>query len=160
MRRITTFLLVLLATLSAISCSSDSPTDPGDDPSGPGTGSFTAQVDGQAWSATTRSATHINGTLSITGVAASQRTIFIGIANVTTPGTFQLTQGNPNAAIASVIEGAAIWSSSLPVGSGTLTVSVLTATRVAGSFTFTGVPATPSATGTRTVTSGQFDLGK
>jgi hypothetical protein len=117
-------------------------------------------VNGQAWSATTRSVTHVNGTLTVTGTDPSQRTILVAAANVTAPGTFQLTQGNPNGAIASVIEGAAIWSSPLPGGSGTLTVSVLTATRVAGSFTFTGVPATSSATGTRAVTSGQFDLGK
>jgi hypothetical protein len=151
---------LLFALLTAVSCGDDTPTDTEDEPSGPGTGSIGAQVNGQAWSASTRSATHVNGTLTITGTDAAQRTVLVGIANVTAPGTFQLAQGNPNGAIASVIEGAAIWSSSLSGGSGTLTVSVLTATRVAGSFTFTGVPATASATGTRAVTAGQFDLGK
>jgi hypothetical protein len=156
-------LLLTLTLILAVSCGDDGPTDPDDNqpPSGPGTGSISAQVNGQAWSApTTRAATHVNNTLTITGTDASQRTILVAAANVTAPGTFQLTQGNPNGAIASVIEGAAIWSSPLPGGSGTLTVTVLTATRVAGSFTFTGLPATASATGSRIVTGGQFDLGK
>jgi hypothetical protein len=158
--RHTTTALLAAALFSALSCGDDTPTDTEDEPSGPGTGSIGAQVNGQPWSATTRGATHVSGTLTITGTDASQRTVLVAAANVTAPGTFQLTLGNPNGAIASVIEGGAIWSSSLSGGSGTLTVSILTATRVAGSFTFTGVPATVSATGTRAVTGGQFDLGK
>jgi hypothetical protein len=162
MRRATTLLLALTLFVS-VSCGDDGPTDPDDNeqpPSGPGTGTIGAQVNGQAWSGLVRSATHVNGTLTITGTDTSQRTILVAAALVTTPGTYQLNQGNPNGAIASVIEGAAIWSSSVSGGSGTLTVTILTATRVAGSFTFTGLPATPSATGTRAVTGGQFDLGK
>ena len=146
--------LVGLAWLSAPSCSDNSPTDTDDEPSG----ALSAQIDGQSWSATTRNVTYVSGTVTVTGTDGSQRTVLVAAANVTAPGSFQLTQGNPNGAIASVIEGAAIWSSSVAGGTGTLTISVLTATRVKGSFTFTGLPATASATGTRAVTSGQFDL--
>jgi hypothetical protein len=158
-----TTLLLALTLIFAVSCGDDGPADPDDGnepPSGPGTGSIGAQVNGQAWSGLVRSATHVNGTLTISGTDTSQRTILVAAALVTAPGTFQLTACNPNGAIASVIEGPAIWSSPLAGGSGTLTVTVLTATRVAGSFTFTGVPATASATGSRVVTAGTFDLGK
>ena len=46
-------------------------------------------------------------------------------------------------------------------GSGTLTISTATDTRVAGAFSFTGVADTPGLTpATRTVTNGTFDLSR
>jgi hypothetical protein len=52
-----------------------------------------------------------------------------------------------------------VWNTGLTGGSGTLTITSLTTTRIAGSFTFTANAAGGSATGTQSVTSGTFDAG-
>jgi Family of unknown function (DUF6252) len=143
----------LLASLALTACGGSDSTGPG-----PASNTMTAQVDGAAWTAATRGATYVNGVLTITGTNAAQLLVTIGVSNVTGPGTFSLAGGNQNGALGNVINGAAIWASSLAGGSGTITVTSLTATAVTGTFSFTAVPATASATGTRQVTSGQFNL--
>jgi hypothetical protein len=134
------------------------------DSTGPGNNNnanaITAQIDGVAWTSSgSRLATHSNNVLTITGADNAGKVITIALANVTATGTFSLAVGNPNGALGNVIDGARIWASTGQGGSGTITVSTLTSARVAGTFSFTAVPApsTP-ATGTVRVTGGTFDL--
>lgn len=52
----------------------------------------------------------------------------------------------------------ATWTSTLPGGSGSVTITELTATRARGTFEFTLVPSDAGAVGNRVVTDGEFDV--
>ena len=60
---------------------------------------------------------------------------------------------------AALVQGGAAWAANPSGGSGTITVTALTSTRVAGTFQFTGAAVSGTgASATRQVTSGKFDL--
>jgi Family of unknown function (DUF6252) len=143
-----------LLSAMLMACGSDKASGPASS-----TNAMTATVSGAAWTASaSRSATYANQVLTITGIDNANLLVTIAVANVAGTGTFSLAPGNTHGALGNVINGARIWASSLQGGSGTITVTTLTATRVAGTFLFTGVPATASATGSVVVTGGAFDL--
>jgi hypothetical protein len=50
------------------------------------------------------------------------------------------------------------WGTGFAGGSGTITVTVLTATRIAGTFSFDAMPGSGAATGTLQVRNGVFDV--
>ena len=85
------------------------------------------------------------------------------VNGVTATGTYDL---NPSAlpnnlATLTLVEGttASVWTTALSPATGSITLTTLTADRVAGTFQFTGQagPGTP-ATGQKSVTSGSFDI--
>jgi hypothetical protein len=90
------------------------------------------------------------------------RTLTISIGAMTGPGTYALAGGTPARTVQ--VSGApgtpqATWGSQAAGGSGTVTVTALTAARITGSFTATLAPLAGGASGTLTV-SGTFDMGR
>jgi hypothetical protein len=147
----------LLAAMALVAACSDN------DPSGPGGSNnyISATVNGAAWAGSSvKYATYSSQVLSIGGTNGSGQLVSIALANLTAVGTYSLSPGNPNAGIANVIEGGgtAIWASNIGGGSGTITVTTFSLTRMAGSFSFSAVPANAGATGTMVVANGSFDL--
>ncbi|MGQ0701583.1 MAG: hypothetical protein ACT4PM_00450 [Gemmatimonadales bacterium] len=96
-----------------------------------------------------------------TGSSASNLTgIQINLVNIPGPGTYPLgTGGGVSGGTASVSVGSVVWMTELSGAAGTVAISTLTATRAAGTFSFVakGVGVT-GASGTKTVTNGQFDF--
>jgi Family of unknown function (DUF6252) len=119
-------------------------------------GFLTARVDGQLFTANASVfALNTGGVFGLSGVDASGRAI--GLGGTSETGMKTIGMGDP--ANASITEGAALWAANATIGSGTVTITELDAEHIAGTFSFVA-PATPgtSATGTRTVTQGEFDI--
>ncbi|MDQ3697488.1 MAG: DUF6252 family protein [Gemmatimonadota bacterium] len=143
----------------------------GDDngPSGPpiGSGQFTATIDGQAWESDLLSQAAVAGspgTYTLTGGKVLSSTDFRGITlalfNIGAAGTYPLGVGVfAFGGMGIVSEPGAAWSTPNSGAAGSITITTLTTTRIAGTFEFTTTTSlTPGATGTRTVTDGEFDL--
>jgi hypothetical protein len=118
-------------------------------------GSLSATVDGSNWSGVTVAATRTNGFVGVGAGKSDGSTIAFAFPDHT--GTFQAAgQDGTNANYTS---GGKTWSAVFGTGgSGTITVTTLSATRVAGTFSFTLVALSGGATGTKTVTNGTFDI--
>ena len=89
------FMLTSSLLVTACNRSSDNPADPADSGGGTATGSGTmsATVDGQSWTATLVSAGYTNNTLAVVGSqvqGTSSSSLTITIANVTGTGEFRL----------------------------------------------------------------------
>lgn len=146
-----TLLSLLLVAFVAPACSSS------DDPAGPDDagGTISATVDGAAWSADALAMN--NGFLfGVEGTADGIRiALSVNLTEHTLPGTVDLRSGSTGAQIG---EGGETWYAVGSGGSGTLTVQTLTAERATGTFSFTGAGVGGSATGTRTIVNGSFDV--
>ncbi len=147
--------VLLAATLAfAIGCSSDN-----SGPSGQN-GAMTAKIDGTSWSSTsaavTQNASGGAGTIiAVSGANTAGESI--AFAFVTTgPGTYPIDNASPTNAV--LIEHGNSWSASVIGGTGTITVTTLTATRIAGTFSFTGVAIGNASPAQRSVTNGVFDV--
>ncbi len=122
----------------------------------PTNGSITAQIDGGSFSATTVAATYTNGIMGLGGTDSQGRGIGIG-GQVPGPGTY--TVGVTGTANFSVTIGSAVWQAAITLGSGTLTVTSISAAGAKGTFQFTAGPVPNStATGNKVVTAGTFDV--
>lgn len=148
-------LVPTLLTLAAACSSGGGPTEPesaGD--------SFKADVDGLAWNGFIQeSSTYYDGlTFSLLGI---QNGIEIGLTvntshpDAVVPGTVDLTDGFTGA---HVNEGDETWFPTGEGGSGTLTITELSTGGAKGTFSFVAGPLGGSATGTRTITNGSFDV--
>jgi hypothetical protein len=144
-----------------------SPTDPNTPPPPaplPGGGSASAQVNGQAFAPiTTASATHaFSGGYNISlnrvqGLDA--RAININLMNIVGTGTYPLGTGaGVSGGLGIYAEAGGGWGTPLSGDAGTITLSTLTDTRIAGTFSFTADVLSTGATGVRTITGGAFDL--
>lgn len=122
----------------------------------PTNGSMTATIDGSSFSANSIAATYLSGILAVGGTDSQGRGIGIA-AQVPGPGTF--TVGVTSPANFSVTIGAAGWQAAITLGSGSVTVTSISATGAKGTFQFTAgpVPGT-AATGNKVVTAGAFDV--
>ena len=134
-----------------------------DNPAGNGnTGNFRATIDGAAWTANTvGSAAAAGGIFTITGVQVGSATgMTMTLYAIGSPGTFPLGTGPTVAGgIASVTQGSSIWSTPLSGAAGTVTVTAVSPTRIAGNFAFNAPPLLGSTqTNTRAVTAGAFDI--
>jgi len=140
----------LVAALALSGCGSD-PTAP------PLTnGSITAQIDGGSFTATTIAATYQSGIMGLAGTDAQGRSIGIG-AQIPGPGTY--TVGVTSPANFSVTIGSAAWQAAITLGSGSVTVTSISAAGAKGTFQFTAAPLpNTTATGTKAVTAGTFDV--
>lgn len=129
---------------------------------GPTTGgTMTASVDGAFWDASRRiTATYTNGALSITGESNNDITITIS-ALPNGPGTY-IIEGVNGAGLSFLLAqkpDPQTWQAYPLYGSGTLQISVLSDRRAAGTFNFAALPTVgTTASGTKTVTSGTFDV--
>jgi hypothetical protein len=146
--------LAAAATLLLAACGDDSGTNSGN------TSTMSATVAGTAWSGSLAVQGQYGANLlSITGTNGTYQ-IALNVPGVASTGTFNFGPGNLTVAqLVQVTTGTPTWTSSLVGGTGSITVTTLTASRAAGTFSFTGAasPGT-SATGTRAVTNGSFDV--
>jgi hypothetical protein len=123
-------------------------------------GTFQASINGSTWSAAGRVAvTHsVSNSLIVAGASLTYSLSF-SLINATGPGTFSLTPSQTTLASFAILSGnGAAWTTNTSGGTGSVVVTVLTANRVAGTFTF-DAPASPGqGTTTAHVTSGTFDV--
>jgi hypothetical protein len=154
--------LTLALSVAASGCggsdSSNLGTDPGINLVTNGT--FTASVNGAAWSAIAKVIVSRPTTTSIAFFATSTTyAMNIILLNVTGPGTFSLNTAVTSGNQASISSTAGGWNSGNTGGSGTVVITTLTPTHVVGTFAFDGGPIQGSgATSTIHVTNGKFDL--
>jgi Family of unknown function (DUF6252) len=127
-----------------------------------GAGSMSARIDGASWTSTSSSANATTGGIfTLTGVQATSGTgVSMTLYYIGAPGTYPLGVGGVVAGgLASVVAGSAGWSTPLSGNAGTVTITAVSATRIAGTFAFTAPLVTgTSAVTSRAVTQGQFDL--
>ena len=156
------FALMLLAACGG----GDDGNDPG---GGGGSGAFTAVVDGAAWSADdisigAQTVPSVPGGFVITGTETTSgsdvRSIGMSLYNIRGTGTYALgvlpnTIGVIGTYGVSVSGAGAGFSTPLTGSAGTVTLTVLTPTRIAGTFAF---EASDNAAATRSITQGQFDV--
>jgi hypothetical protein len=156
--------LTVTAALALAACGSDGPTG-----SGGNTSTMSATVGGENF-APPSTAIIVNRTgnaITFSGehtVGNTTTTVTIALPNVTVPGTLTLS---PNFASqfgrvtrsAGSASTTGAWSTVLSPGNGSVTITQLAASRVAGTFQFTGqFDPTTTATGQLSVTSGTFDI--
>jgi hypothetical protein len=120
---------------------------------------MTAAINGVAWRSMKAGdkGSHSGQIYAVVGLNGTY-TIALGIAGLTAPGTvnLSLTNGNGSNAIVSSTTGA--WGTAFNGGSGTITVTTLTANRIAGTFSFDAPAGSGNATGTLQVRNGNFDV--
>jgi hypothetical protein len=149
-------LLGAASLIVAVGCggSDKAVTDP--NPSGTGK-DMSAKVDGGAWVATTVGTFKSTNGLIISGTTAAIG-ISLGFSTIQGTGT-QIIGGTGATGLGLVTTATQSWESNGQQGSGTVTLTTLTATRVVGTFTFTApLFGTVGPPATRTVTSGKFDV--
>ena len=151
--------IVSLGFLAAIACGGgdDNPTT-GPNGTLAGDGNITATVNGTAWRSS-KGADHAtrSGTFIGISTASSTYVLILGIGNAAV-GTFSLNLATGNGSSAIISNSTGGWGTAFAGGTGTITVTVLTATRIAGTFSFDAVPGSGSATGTLQVRNGAFDV--
>jgi hypothetical protein len=160
----------MMMSLSACGGSSTSPSG-GIGSSGSNTGiggsggttvnTLTASIDGTPFTATTIAALVRNNILSVAGTAVSgSTTTTLSIATTARVGTQVVAPGTGVNSNYQVVSGTntAGWLASDNFGSGTVTVTTLTTTRAAGSFSFILSNASGTALGPKNVTVGVFDV--
>ena len=152
MRKVMRSAVLAVGAAVWLGCGGDDNTGPNN---GPANGSMNATVDGSGWSALNVAATRSGGFVGVGAGASDLSTIAFAFPDHT--GTFQVaSQDGTNA---SFISGGKSWNAAFGTGgSGTITVTTLSATRVAGTFSFVAVALAGGATGTKTVTNGSFDI--
>lgn len=153
----------LTVAAAAAGCGSDSGTTPD-----PATGPMSASIDGQAWAADENLATAlavplvpgsfiVQGTHVLSGSDAL--TLQMLLYNISGPGTYPLGVGPTVYGGSGLVSTAAAgWGTPLSGAAGTVVITALTPSRIAGTFEYTAEASVGSATGTRVVTGGQFDL--
>jgi hypothetical protein len=154
--------LVFTMLLAGCGGEDDNPAGPG----GPSSGPMSATIDGGAWVAddpyvfVTNSAA-LPGFFSISGTStgASALSVLLTLYNIAGPGSYPLGVGSSVfGGIAAIGAASGGWATPGTGADGTVTITALSGTRIAGTFSFTATPSTGSAAGDRTVTDGQFDI--
>jgi hypothetical protein len=141
----------------------------GGDSSGPGGSSgFTARIDGQAWEAepisiASQAIGAIPGGLLLLGSQTTggvSRTLTVSLYNISGPGTYPLgVSSNVFGGIGQVGEAGESWITENTGNEGSITITTLSASRIAGTFHYTADPGqNNNVGGVRTVTDGRFDL--
>ncbi|HWA15377.1 MAG TPA: DUF6252 family protein [Gemmatimonadales bacterium] len=119
---------------------------------------LTAQVDGDEFSALGNAARSAGGIYTITAIDAPNA-ISIQLYNIPGPGTYSLginATGFGGTGLYTTTN--AGWGTVLNGRSGSVTITTLTDTRIAGTFHFDADPLTGSSSGTVSVTDGEFDM--
>lgn len=135
-------------------CNGSSSTGPaGGGPGGSST--FTATVDGVAWTADVVTAVRQSGVVVVTGADASVFSVQI---------SFLDTSGSPipidgtTAANGVIQENSVFWSTALPGATGTIEVTELTSAGVQGTFSLTTGANSSATPAVRVITNGTFDV--
>jgi hypothetical protein len=122
---------------------------------------LTFKVDGATHAATSSVAGFANGILSISGTDASRSTTLGFAVTPTAVGTGTYSLGPLSAANASLSVGnpAAGWQAGVGIRSGPITITALSSTSAAGTFSFSLAPVGGAGAGaTARLTSGTFDM--
>lgn len=155
----------ILGTIAVVACGGDgggNPTGVNANGNAAGDGAVTATINGTAWrsSKALDHALRANANAQVITLSATNlpTSIAIALGPITNPATFSMDAGNPSNAVVTMTNGATttIWSTGLSGGKGTITVTTLTSTRIAGTFSFDAVSNAGAAT--LHVTNGTFDL--
>lgn len=123
-------------------------------------GSMSATIDGTSFVATRGlSVTYNQGILAAAGVDDSNNTLAFAVY-ASGPGTYPIGITSPTNAIYTMASsGSKSWQAASTLGSGSVTVTTLTATGATGTFSFTLVANGGSgASGNKVVTNGAFNL--
>ena len=155
--------LALMLMLIMPACGSDgNPGSPSGSGGGGGSslspGTMTATIDGVAWTGTINTAVVANGSL-IVSAAVSPTSSGIALASPAQVGTQTVGSGSAVTAVllANVTSPSSeSWLAAGPTGSGSMTISTLTATSATGTFFFTLVP-NPGTGQNRVVSNGAFN---
>lgn len=168
--------LVLVGVLVACggggdSTSPNSPSGGNQNPGGSnGTSQMNATINGQAFAVTGTAAVFAaqldanSGAYLLSGIetASTFRAITFTLSGISGPGTYPLGVDGVSVAggIGSVsVNASNVWNTGLTGASGTITITSLTTTRIAGTFAFSANAASGGATGSQSVTNGSFDAG-
>lgn len=156
--------LLTVALLAA--CGGSSPTDPDDGDNGGGN-SFSATIDGSAWTSaalyivTATNTSTIPGGLVFSGTMGVNpaRSLAMTLDRIKGPGTYPLgvNTGTTAGGTLTMVNGSVSWWTALNGHSGSITITSLTSSRVKGTFTATLTPLA-GGTGTVQVTNGKFDV--
>ena len=145
----------------------------GSGPTGPGpgggntTGAMTAKVDGQSWSspssvtavATVASAPGLYVISGLQSSGGTAQAITLSLLGIPGPGTYPLGVGSGVAGGTGIFAQASSgWATPLSGTAGTIALTTLTSTRIAGTFSFNADPTTGPASGVKVITNGTFDL--
>lgn len=145
-----------LATLLMVgACGSDG------SPTAAGNGTISASMNGSAWSVSPAMAQHNAGAGLVVIFAPSTGSYGLGINLSGFQGTGSYTFGPASQTFAVVTMGAdpAGWGTVYGEGSGSVTVTTFSSSRIRGTFSFTAHPSpTSGQTGPMVVTNGEFDL--
>lgn len=147
------------ALLAALGCGSDSTGPNGGNNNTLASEPLSAVINGVQWGSPLPQVVYSNNSiLSVAGIDLAI-TASVGFAvHAPGAGVYSLTYQNPGAGDAIVTMGGKGWGTGLAGGTGTLTITTLTAHHVVGTFAFTAVPASGGATGNVTATNGKFDI--
>ena len=150
--------LVAAATIAACGGSDGGPAGPNPNQN-TSKSTMSARIDGAQWTATNVGVTARNGALIVAGANTSGVGVGFGASMIQGTGTQTFGPGIVSAANGSVTQATMSWSASNFQGSGSVTITTLTANHATGTFQFTApalvAGSTPSP---RVVTSGVFDV--
>ncbi len=153
MTRFARFMTCALLCATVAACSDD---DNGTNNGGDDDNTMSATIDGQAWTANLAvQGTYANGALVIGGTNTNQRGINIAIPNITQTGTYDAGPGF--SAIVTYNIGITTYVTSNVGGTGTVTLTKLSATEAEGTFSVTTIGA-GGTVGTKVITNGKFDV--
>ena len=155
--------LLLCALLFSTGCESDGPTAVNDVA---GFGSLSALVNSVAFTAGTGSTAGFGGDIleidALMVAGGEYRLLQLEVQNVTGTGTYTFSPlagaGIYYEANNADFDDEAVWDTLEPGGSGQVVITLLTASRVEGTFSFVAPPENAEATGTKTVTNGVFSV--
>lgn len=157
MKNFKSFFLMLtaIAVLGLTSCNKSSDDDV--TPDNPlSNGSISLKVDGSSWNASLAvQAINTNGVINVTGSDSNAKQASVILYGVTEPGTYNVQAG---------LQHQLRWTEGLGtndtymanglVGSGSITITELSSTKVKGTFQFTGVN---TAQASKSITEGSFE---
>lgn len=148
------FLMVLIAGVMSLgSCNKDD----GDSGTPGSNGSISLKVDGSTWNASLSvQAVNSNGVINVTGSDSNAKQAGVTLYGVSAPGTYQV--GPPNAGnMLRWTEGLGqndTFQANGVLGTGTVTVTELSASKIKGTFSFTGYN---TAQTSKQITEGSFE---
>ena len=151
---------IIVAAALIVGCGSSGTGPDGTGNTNTSTKVLTATINGTAFTATTVSGAYFNGTISING-SSNQRSLTISAIGLNGPGTYSLTRGNPNSALAQVIGDAAAGTYSTGFGgAGSIKLTTAVLGHIKGTFTFTAYTVNGGGLGQPVVTvqNGTFDI--
>lgn len=123
---------------------------------------MTAVIDGVNWVSSAFAQKAQVGNFGLIQIQGSQNstTMIISLFNIDSVGTYDLGMGGTNvggsAQITDILSRG--WNTPLSGAAGTITITTLTASRIVGSFVYDADAFFGTATGTKVVTQGSFDL--